>query len=234
MPVISFASPKGGAGKTTAAMILATELAQKDLGVTVIDCDPRQWSVKWGKGGNVPKTMTIVPKPTEETIIDEIDAAKQKTPFVIVDLEGTSSMLVAFAMTRSNLVIIPTQAGPMEGESAADAIKLIKQQEKGMGRKIPYAVLMTRMSAVIRSRIEKNLIEQMASADIPVFTTQLIERNAFKMIFDAQCPLEQLPKRTYKLDDAIANARSFAGEVVAMFKAQKQTTETPAKREVAA
>ena len=28
MPVISFASSKGGAGKTTSAIILATELAQ--------------------------------------------------------------------------------------------------------------------------------------------------------------------------------------------------------------
>lgn len=234
MPVISFASPKGGAGKTTAAMILATELAQNGLGVTVIDCDPRQWSVKWGQGGNVPKSMSIKPRPTEETIIDEIDAAKKNSSFVIVDLEGTSSMLVAFAMTRSDLVIIPTQAGPMEGESAADAIKLIKQQEKGMGRKIPFAVLMTRMSAVIRSKIEKNLTEQMAGADIPVFSTQLIERNAFKMIFDRQCPLEELPKSTYKLDDAIANARSFAGEVIAMFKAQKQAKEKPASEGVAA
>jgi len=105
MPVISFASPKGGAGKTTAAMILATELAQKGLGVTVIDCDPRQWSVKWGQGGSVPTTMDIIAKPTEETIIDEIDEARRRSAFVIVDLEGTSSMLVAFAMTRSDLVI---------------------------------------------------------------------------------------------------------------------------------
>ena len=221
MPVISFASPKGGAGKTTAAMILATEIAQQGVGVTVIDCDPRQWSVKWGRGGNVPKTMDILSKPREETIIDEIDKAKASSPFVIVDLEGTSSILVAFAISRSDLVVIPTQAGPMEGESAADAIKLIRQQEKGMGRKIPFAVLMTRMSTVIRSKIERSLTEQLASADIPVLTTQLIERNAFKMIFDHQCPLSELPKSTYKLEDAMANARSFAGEIISMFKTQK-------------
>lgn len=230
MPVVSFASPKGGAGKTTAAILLATELAQKNLDVTVIDCDPRQWSVKWGQGGSVPKTMTILPKPEANTIVDVIDEANARSSFVVVDLEGTSSMLVAFAISRSDLVVIPTQAGPMEGESAADAIKLIRQQEKGMGRKIPFAVLMTRMSAVIRSKIEKSLVEQMSSADIPVFTTQLIERNAFKMIFDHQCPLEELPKSTYKLEDAIANARSFAGEVVAMFKARqsKQSKEEAA------
>lgn len=219
MPVISFASPKGGAGKTTAAMLLATEIAQKGIGVTIIDCDPRQWSVKWGQGGNVPETMQIVSKPTEENIIDEIDKAKAQTPFVIVDLEGTSSMLVAFALSASDLVVIPTQAGPMEGESAADAIKLIRQQEKGIRRKIPFAVLMTRMSAVIRSKIERDLTDQMQSADIPVFQTQLIERNAYKAMMAYKCTLDGLPSSTYKRDDAIVNARAFAGEVVAMFKA---------------
>ncbi len=221
MPVISFASPKGGAGKTTAALLLATELAQKGIGVTVIDCDPRQWCCKWAKGGHVPDSMAIVPKPTEETILDNIEAAKTQTPFVIVDLEGTSSMLVAFAISRSDLVIVPAQAGPMEGESAADAIKLVKQQQRAFDRKIPFAVLMTRVSAVIRSKIEKDLAAQMKSSAVPVFKTQLLERNAFKSIIAYKCTLTDLPQSTYKLEDAQKNARSFAGEVMSMFKAKQ-------------
>lgn len=232
MPVISLTSPKGGAGKTTAALLLATELAQKGIGVTVIDCDPRQWCMKWAAGGNVPEAMTVQPKPPEDGVIDAIDEARAKTPFVIVDLEGSASMLVAMAVSASDLVIIPTQAGPMEGDSAADAIKLIKQQEKALRRKIPFAVLMTRMSAVIRSNIEKELLAQMNTADVPVFSTQLLERNAFKQIIAYKCVLADLPKKTYKLEDAIGNARSFAGEVVAMFKAQQ--TKTAAKEEAAA
>ncbi|GJL59712.1 MAG: chromosome partitioning protein ParA [Nitrospirales bacterium] len=234
MPVISFASPKGGAGKTTAALLLATELAhtRKDFAVTLIDCDPRQWSVKWGQGGQVPENMTIIPKPSEKDILDEITKAKSKTPFVIVDLEGTNSTLVAFAISRSDLVVIPTQAGPMEGESAGDAIKLVKLQEQAFERKIPFAVLMTRMSAVIRSKIEKDLTAQMESASVPVFTTQLLERNAFKSIYAYQCPLWALPKSTYKLEDAKQNARAFAGEVIAMFV--KKKSETPMKEEIVA
>ena len=232
MPVISFASPKGGAGKTTAALLLATELAHINIGVTVIDCDPRQWCAKWGEGGQVPDAMTIEPKPNEEDILDAIERAKAKTPFVIVDLEGTNSMLVAYAISRSDLVIVPTQAGPMEGESAADAIKLVKHQQKVFNRQIPFAVLMTRMSAVIRSKIEKDLAGQMKEAAIPVFTTQLLERNAFKSIIAYRCPLWALPKTTYKLEDAQKNARSFAGEVFAMFKAKK--SEMPVKEEAIA
>jgi chromosome partitioning protein len=221
MPVISFASPKGGAGKTTAAILLASELARKGAGVTLIDCDPRQWCVKWAEGGKTPEALRVLAKVDEDKIIDVIEAEAVQSPFVIVDLEGTNSQLVAYAMSRSNLVIIPTQAGPMEGDSAADAIKLVKQQERAFRVRIPFAVLMTRMSAAIRSRIEKELTEQMESADIPVFETQLIERNAFKSMFAYKCSLDDLPASTYKLEDAKVNARAFSGEVLSMFKAAK-------------
>ena len=221
MPVISFASPKGGAGKTTAAILLASELARKGAGVTLIDCDPRQWCVKWAEGDKAPAALRVLAKVDEDKIIDVIEAEAAQSPFVIVDLEGTNSQLVAYAMSRSNLVIIPTQAGPMEGDSAADAIRLVKQQERAFRVKIPFAVLMTRMSAAIRSRIEKELTEQMASADIPVFKTQLIERNAFKSMFAYKCTLDDLPASTYKLEDAKVNTHAFAGEVLSICKATK-------------
>ncbi len=40
MPVIAFANPKGGSGKSTSALLLATELAVKGASVTIIDADP--------------------------------------------------------------------------------------------------------------------------------------------------------------------------------------------------
>src|SRR5206468_1030807 len=42
MPTIVFASPKGGAGKSTSVVILASELARKRAAVTIIDADPNK------------------------------------------------------------------------------------------------------------------------------------------------------------------------------------------------
>lgn len=48
MPVISFANPKGGAGKTTTALLAATQLAEAGATVAIIDADPeRVVSRKW-------------------------------------------------------------------------------------------------------------------------------------------------------------------------------------------
>ena len=238
MPIISFVSPKGGAGKSTSALLLATELAYKGIGVTVIDGDPEQWIHQWGQGGNAPDSMTIVPKPAdgrfEDIIIDEIEKAAAATPFVIVDLEGSANMTTSFAISRSDLAIIPTQPSTMDGKSAAKAIKLVKQQERAFKRNISFAVLFTRTSAVIKSRLEKDIAEQMQLSSIPVFNTQILERNAYKAIFAYSCTLEDLPKGTYKINDAISNARAFAGEVLSMFQPQTQTPQEIEKEEVMA
>ncbi len=51
MPTIVFVSPKGGVGKTTAALLLSLELAAARA-VTVIDADPNHPIAAWGKGAH--------------------------------------------------------------------------------------------------------------------------------------------------------------------------------------
>lgn len=223
MPVISFASPKGGAGKTTAAVLLATEIAQKDIPVTIIDCDPRQWSLKWGAPGKLPQNLKILDKPDEDSFIDLIEKEAQSTPFVFLDLEGTDSRLVAYAVSRSDLVLIPMQAGSMEAEAAADMIKFIKQQERAFRTKIPFALFFTRMSAAIRTNLEKDIVEQITSADVPVFQTQLIERVAFKEANANKCTLNDLPGD--RAAAAKVNIRALAGELLALCKTLKSEQE---------
>lgn len=49
MYVIAFANPKGGTGKTTAAIILAEQITMAGATVAILDCDPNQNIVTWGK-----------------------------------------------------------------------------------------------------------------------------------------------------------------------------------------
>jgi chromosome partitioning protein len=49
MPIISFANPKGGAGKTTSALLLACELAEKGASIIIVDADPERWISQWGR-----------------------------------------------------------------------------------------------------------------------------------------------------------------------------------------
>lgn len=130
MPTIAFASPKGGARKSTSAVILATELARKGAAVVVIDADPNRLVSAWAKRAGKPDRLEVLANVTEETIIDEIEAAATRAPFVLVDLEGTASIRVAYAISRADLVIIPSQGSQLDASEAAKAIKLTASRKK--------------------------------------------------------------------------------------------------------
>lgn len=219
MPTIVFASPKGGAGKSTSAVVLATELARRGAGVTILDADPNRPVSQWARRSGCPESLNVLADISESTVIDTIEEAARTSAFVIVDLEGTASMTVAYAISRADLVVIPTQGSQLDAAEAAKAVKLIRQQEKAFARQIPYAVLFTRTSTAIRPRTLQHIREEFSTNQVPAFETQMHEREAFRAIFSFGGTLESLdPTQVSNLQAALANARAFAGEVVAMLR----------------
>ena len=233
MPTISFASSKGGAGKSTSAVLLATELAMRGTTVTIIDADPNQPVTRWGRKPGKPENLIVVSGVTEETLIDAIDDAARKTAFVIVDLEGTASLMVAQAMSRADLVIIPTKGSELDAIEAIKVIKFIGRQERAYNRAIPFAVLFTQTNPAVRPRTLKSLEADMLNQGIPVFGTALHERDAFRAIFSFGGTLSGLNVGLVRnVPAAVKNAREFMAEAVSKL-AQKQPTVTVQAAEVA-
>jgi chromosome partitioning protein len=217
MPTIAFASSKGGAGKSTSAVLLATELAGRAASVTIIDADPNQPVSRWSRKPGRPDKLTVISSVTEETLIDAIDAAARKTAFVIVDLEGTASLMVAQAMSRADLVVIPTKGSELDAIEAIKVIKFIGRQEKAYNKAIPFAVLFTQTNPAVRPRTLKSLEQDMLQQGIPLFGTALHERDAFRAIFSFGGTLSGLdPNAVGGVPAALNNARQFTAEAVAM------------------
>src|ERR1700690_2590268 len=212
MPTIAFVSPKGGAGKTTSAFLLSTALA-KLYDVTIIDADPNHPIQTWATGGNAPPRMTIVSDVDEDTIMERIEDAAAKTPIVVVDLEGTASKIVVYAISQADLVIIPTQGSQLDANEASRAIRVVMQSQKMTKTETPYAVLLTRTNPSIRTRGLAHIQNGLIAAGIPVFETELNERDAFKAVFAFQQTLDGLnPADVPNLDKAKLNALEFAEE----------------------
>lgn len=219
MPTISFANPKGGAGKTTSALLLASELATRGAQIVVIDADPEKWISQWGKLPGKPDNLEIIGDVTEDSIVDQIESAARNAQFVIVDLEGTASLMVANAIGMSDLVVIPTQGASMDAKGAAKTIRLIRNQERMTRRPILHSVLLTRTSAAVTSRALKSVRDQLDKANIDVFSTSIVERAAYRDLFDYGGLLSDLsPDQVSNIERARENAREFVGEVIAKIK----------------
>jgi chromosome partitioning protein len=225
MPTIVFASPKGGAGKSTSAVLLATELAERGATVTIIDADPNKPVSAWAKRPGKPDTLTVVADVTEDSIIDIIEDAATKSAFVIVDLEGTASMMVGYAISRADLTIIPTQGSQLDAAEAVKAIKLVRRQERAFNRTISLAVLFTRTSAAIRPRSLQSIEAELFANKVPMFATQIHERDAYRAIFSFGGTLSKLDSsQVSNIKAAASNARAFAAEVVALLKRKVPVT----------
>ena len=222
MPTISFIQPKGGAGKSTSALILAAELA-KGAKVIVIDADPNAPIAKWSKRGGGTTNLEVVQADKEDSIFDLVDEAQKKAAFVIVDTEGVADLQAAYTISVSDFVIIPSQGSALDQDNAARAIKLIKDQERQTRRRIPHAVLFTRVNAAIRSRGMAAAENQLMEHAIDVFETRIIEREVFKAIFSFNTTIDNLnPEQVSGMEKAKTNARELAREVLRRLKARSE------------
>jgi chromosome partitioning protein len=222
MPVISTANPKGGSGKSTATLVIATTLASQGASVCIIDADPNQPIYEWKTKGESTSRITVIGGVKEDNILNVIEEQATQHQFVFVDLEGTASLLVSRAIAYSDFVIIPIQASSLDVRQAARAIQQVRNEERIMQRsnpqgRIPYRVLMTRTPApgAPVSKSQKLLELQITDAAVLRFNTSLAERQAYKVMFNERVSLEEL-KDAGNIASAIDNAVLLVNELLAV------------------
>lgn len=215
MPVISLANPKGGAGKTTTALVLATCLAEEGASVTIIDADPNRPITDWRRG-NAKSAIRVAGEVTEANIRDRINQAATESQFVFIDLEGTASRLTARAVIRSDLTIIPLGGNSLDAQQAARAVNLVRESEADVGRTLNYVLSFNRTNPPpFTKRIEREISSQLHRNGQPVLSSHLHRREAFNAMFMERRSLFDLDRgKTNGLEGAIDNAIAFTGEVL--------------------
>lgn len=217
MPVIVMASPKGGVGKSTCAVILATEFARMGAQVTVLDCDPNKSLTRWASHG-LPRDVTLHQDVGRSEIVATIRLSDGDGKIVIVDLEGVASQLVSRAISQADLVIVPMQPTALDAEIGSEALALIREEEEALGRIIKHAVVLTKTSAAVKSRVQKELEQQLHRAGIDVIEPSLVARAAFSELFAYGGDLATMMNDPNmltggKIDKALENAKAFTEAV---------------------
>jgi chromosome partitioning protein len=128
-------------------------------------------------------------------------------------------------MSRADLVIVPTKGSELDAIEAIKVIKFIGRQERAYNKVIPFAVLFTQTNPAVRPRTLKSLEKDLLSQGVPLFGTALHERDAFRAIFSFGGTLSGLSVAAVSnVDAALANARKFTTEVVALLSREKVET----------
>lgn len=211
MPTIVIASPKGGAGKSTTAVLLGTELAHAGANVTFLDCDPNGSLTLWSERATVPERIKVLTDITEASIIKAIREHDTDGNVVIVDLEGVASRLVSRAISQADLVITPMRATTLDATIGVRALSLIAEEEEALDRSIQHAVVFT-MTRAIRSKQHKGIEQSLKEQGVDVIEPALMERAAFSALFEFGGDLRSMPAQG-RMEGALDNASAFAQAV---------------------
>ena len=221
MPVISFANAKGGAGKTTAALLLATELAHQGHRVAIIDCDPQQWITQWAEiSGPVPN-VEVISEVSVASLQCHLREMAGQVDFFVIDLAGARDALVTTAIGLSDHVMIPVQGSAMDAKGAAQILDLLALMKQKANLSIAHSVVLTRVSSMVTTKALLAIKGLLAARGVNVLNTPIGERNAFKELFETGGTLSTLDAaRVSNLEKARENASAFAQEVVRLMPAR--------------
>lgn len=221
MPVITLASVKGGVGKTSALLSLASDLALSGNSVTVLDADPNGHASRIG--AKMAKRLNgaafnAIGGITEANILASIKKARAEADYVLVDLPGVSSKLTLLGLARSTLVIVPVQASEMDIHDALQTVENVKQAGEAADKTIAACFLLSRWPVTIESRAAKETRKRLSAKapEVPVLHTPLMDRTALKeMTFNGAPPRLLEPN-----GNAAANIAAIRQEVQALLVAK--------------
>ena len=125
MKVISFIGQKGGSGKTTLAISLATMAVESGKSVSIVDLDPQVSACKWSDIRQKETPIVIDSQPARlKAVIDR--AKNEKLDLLCIDTASRTEQASLEAVRLSDLIIVPVQPSVVDLKTIEATFDLIK------------------------------------------------------------------------------------------------------------
>ena len=180
--IVPIVNLKGGVGKTTTAIALATAAVRDGRSSEVIDADPQGsaelWAHEAAESGN-PLSFGVRGGSLKDVKAAAREIAGDSSIWTYIDCPP-SGAIADEAIGLADFVIVPTTTG------AADMAKTLQTAAVLAERDVPYAILVTRASA--RTRAYRETMDELESSDASYFDTTIPQRESLKRCFGNAFP----------------------------------------------
>jgi chromosome partitioning protein len=173
--VIAILNQKGGVGKTTLAVHIATALARKKRKVLLLDADPQGSALDWAAARRNEPLFPVVGLP-KASIHKELPALAADYEIVIIDGPPRVYDVAKSACGASDLVLIPVQPSPYDVWAAKEIIDLLAEAEIHKPN-LRRAFVINRK--IVNTAIGRDVIEALSEYPTPVLKTAVCQRVSF-------------------------------------------------------
>ena len=173
--ILAVLNQKGGAGKTTVALSVATALARDGARVLLIDADPQGSALDWAAIRTEPPLFPVIGLP-KAVLHREMPALAIGYDHVVIDGPPQVADVTRSAIMASDLVLIPVQPSPFDVWGARAVVELLSEAMIVRPR-LKSAFVINRK--IVNTAIGRDVSEALAVYRMRVLDASLVQRVAF-------------------------------------------------------
>ena len=162
--LIALANPKGGVGKSTISVHLASLAHERGRRVALIDADAQQSSSNWLKALGQPFGAAHGFRDPDE-LIERIDSIVDSAELTVADGPAGLSEITRVLIMAADLVLMPCGPSAMGLHALQSALRVVRHAQK-IRKGQPKAVLVPNKLQA-NFRLSRELIEASAELGIP-------------------------------------------------------------------
>lgn len=209
MTVYAVVNTKGGVGKTTTAVHLATMLARTSK-TLLIDGDPQASAASWAAWrrdsdrATSPTTTCL----TGKAILSEGKGLLAGFAHTVIDAGGRDSAGLRSALLLANVAIIPIGASNLDAAAMTDLLEIV-ELAKEYNPSLDVRVLLTRVDP--RTKDTGEMLTFLVEQKLTVLATRVCERVAYRRAIGEGAIVQEVGKS--KDAAAINEMEAFLKEV---------------------
>ncbi len=173
--IISVINQKGGVGKTTISIHIASTLALAGNKVLLVDADAQKSSLDWAGAREENPIFTVIGMPSNK-LHKQVSLMAEDYDYIVIDGPPRVYDVAKSCIAASDIILIPIQPSPYDVWSADEIVKLINEVKEPLStyKKIQACFVINRK--IPKTVIGRDVEEALGQYNIPVLKSSLCQR----------------------------------------------------------